>query len=367
MSMTDLTTEADSSDLAACDEAELEETDRQLLLGELGVLDTPPERAFDDLVRIAARLCATPIALVTLLDPRRQWFKARFGLDQRQAPRAHAPCAHAVLEPSRLMVVEDASQDPRFAGAPLVAGQPHLRFYAGAPLVLEEGIAVGTLCVYDSQPRRLDDDQREGLSALARQVICLLELRRRNRKLEALSSRLILAQRELQLANAMLTQDMLTDPLTGLANRRALENAIDGFAQGGHGNEGCLSVAMLDVDHFKAINDSFGHAAGDEVLRNLGTLVRRLVRGMDIACRYGGEEILLLLPDTPLAAARTVVQRICDQARRMPYPAPFTLSVGLASGRIERDAIEHLIECADQALYRAKRGGRNRVEVIEDV
>jgi len=365
--MNDPTTEADPNDSDAGSEAELEEIDRQLLLGELGVLDTPPEQAFDDLVRIAARLCGTPIALVTLLDPDRQWFKANFGLAQRETPRAHAFCAHAVLEPNRLMVVEDASQDPRFASTPMVAGHPHLRFYAGAPLVLAEGVAVGTLCVCDTLPRQLDEGQRDALSALARQVMSLLELRRRNRKLEELSARLLLAQRELQLANAMLTQDMLTDPLTGLANRRALENAIEGFAQGGYGREGSISVAMLDVDHFKAINDRLGHAAGDEVLRNLGTLVRRLVRGMDIACRYGGEEILLLLPDTPLAAARTVIQRICDQACRLPHPAPFTLSVGLASGRIERDAIEHLIECADQALYRAKRGGRNRVEVTEDV
>lgn len=365
--MSDLATEADAGHFETSDEAELEEADRQFLLAELGLLDTPPERAFDDLARIAARLCGTPIALVTLLDPHRQWFKARVGLDLRETPRRHALCARTVLVPDRPTEVEDAAVDPRFRDLPMIAGPPHLRFYAGVPLTLDEGIAVGTLCVYDRQPRQLEAGQREALVALARQVVVLLELRRRNRKLEALSARLLMAQRELQLANAMLTQDMLTDPLTGLANRRALENALDAFAQGSFGKEGSLSVAMIDVDHFKRINDSLGHAAGDEVLRNLGTLVRRLVRGMDVACRYGGEEILLLLPETPLAAARTVVQRICDQAGRLQHPTAFTLSVGLASGRIERDAIEHLIESADQALYRAKRAGRNRVEVSEDV
>jgi PAS domain S-box-containing protein len=148
------------------------------------VLDTPPEEAFDGLTRLAAQICATPIALVSLVDAERQWFKSRLGLAQSEMPRELFFCAHAIAQPG-LMVVEDARLDPRFAGNPLVTGEPRLRFYAGAPLRTPDGHALGTLSVLDTVGRVLTPEQRDALVTLARQAELLLELRRRLAELRA--------------------------------------------------------------------------------------------------------------------------------------------------------------------------------------
>lgn len=154
-----------------------DEAGRVRALHEYGVLDTEAEEAFDDQVLLAAQLCQTPIALISLVDSERQWFKARVGLETRETPRHISFCGHAILR-DELFVVEDAARDPRFRGNPLVCGGPRLRFYAGAPLTTHSGHRVGTLCVLDQLPRRLDAEQSRGLRALARQVVAALELRR---------------------------------------------------------------------------------------------------------------------------------------------------------------------------------------------
>ncbi len=154
------------------------ESARLEALLEYEVLDTPPERALDDLARLAAEICATPIALVSLVDHTRQWFKARIGFETCETSRDISFCSHAVLQPDEVLVVSDATQDPRFAGNPLVISEPKIRFYAGAPLVSPQGHAIGTLCVIDQQPRNLSARQQETLQILARQIITHLELKR---------------------------------------------------------------------------------------------------------------------------------------------------------------------------------------------
>jgi PAS domain S-box-containing protein len=141
----------------------------------LDVLDTPPEEAFDRLTRVASRILGTPIALVSLVDEDRQWFKSRVGLDATETPREHAFCAWAIHEP-KVFEVADATRDPRFADNPLVVGDPGIRFYAGAPLVTDEGL-LGTLCVIDRTPRELTDEQRQILEDLAGAVVEILKSR----------------------------------------------------------------------------------------------------------------------------------------------------------------------------------------------
>lgn len=161
------------------------EDERQRRLDELQILDTLEEQAYDDLTSLAAHICNTPIALVSLVDRDRQWFKSHRGLDATETPRDMAFCAHAILD-DRVMVVENAREDARFRDNPLVTGEPHVIFYAGAPLVLGDNIRVGTLCVMDNHPRGLSATQLDALHALARQVVSQLELRLRLRDLSQL-------------------------------------------------------------------------------------------------------------------------------------------------------------------------------------
>lgn len=170
------------------------------------VLDSLPEQMFDDIVRVASNVCGTPIALISLVDEDRQWFKAKVGLQASETPRDQAFCAHAILEPDQPLVVPDATQDPRFAQNPLVTGSPDIRMYAGAPIVSHSGHALGTVCVIDQTPRELTPDQIDSLQALSRQVSHLLELRRVTRnsvdsvqsQLLAKSDKLREAQRQVE-------------------------------------------------------------------------------------------------------------------------------------------------------------------------
>jgi two-component sensor histidine kinase len=155
----------------------LTESERLAALRSYRVLDTPPEPEFDDLVQLAARACQTPVALISLIDERRQWFKAQVGLGVRETPLDRSICLSAMLLPG-LTIVPDLTEDPRFVGNPLVAGEPHLRFYAGAVLRTPDGVPLGALCVLDHMPRDLTQEQASTLTMLARQVMSQLELRR---------------------------------------------------------------------------------------------------------------------------------------------------------------------------------------------
>lgn len=155
----------------------INETTRLKALEDYRILDTLPEQDFDDITRIAAHVCNTPISLLSLLDPHRQWFKSHFGLQVQETPRQFSFCGHAILSPQEPFIVENAKLDHRFFDNPLIIGDPYIAFYAGIPLVTHDGYALGTLNVIDTQPRRLSHEQLTVLKALSRQVMKLFELR----------------------------------------------------------------------------------------------------------------------------------------------------------------------------------------------
>ena len=162
------------------DEARLEE------LASYSIMDSLPEEDYDYLTSIAGQICDTPIALVSLLDDKRQWFKSSHGLDATETPKEYAFCAHAIHHPQELFVVADSRKDERFHDNPLVTGGPNVVFYAGMPLVSNKGLPMGTLCVIDNKPKQqgLSESQENALKSLARQVMNLMNLRKRQNQLE---------------------------------------------------------------------------------------------------------------------------------------------------------------------------------------
>jgi hypothetical protein len=179
------------------------ESKRLKVLWQYEVLDTVPEEVFDDLTELAARICEAPIALISLVDEKRQWFKAKVGVTISETSRELSFCAYAITQ-SDLFIVPDATQDKRFANNPLVTSDPKIRFYAGAPLITPDGHALGTLCVIDKVPRELRPEQKQALRILARHVVTQLELRRRSCELVDVRGENLRFKGELEKARAEL-------------------------------------------------------------------------------------------------------------------------------------------------------------------
>ena len=232
-------------------------------------------------------------------------------------------------------------------------------------------MALGSLCVFDDVPGQLAPRQEQALRALGRQFSCLLELRSAARALELqmrerdwYERQLADYSRQLEARNADLAEQNRTDPLTGLPNRRGFNAALDAAIERA-GREGQpLSLALLDLDHFKTINDVHGHAEGDRVLAELGTLLKSHFAAAGMAARWGGEEFAVLVPDAPLDLARLQCEFLRQGVATLPVGLVVSASIGVAQWRPGEDGAA-VVARADQALYRAKGLGRDRVEVEE--
>ncbi len=498
------------------------EAERLTALQEYHILDTQPEEAFDTITRLASLFCETPIALISLVDESRQWFKSRVGLEATETHRDHSFCAHAILQTDTL-VVPDALEDERFAQNPLVTGEPNIRFYAGIPLLSSEGYPLGSLCVIDNKPRNLSTMQLEMLKVLGREAAAQLEIHRLSdlqeeslrdyiRVVSALAESeerfriaidvmqegfvLYNAKEEVVVCNQRaeqilgLTQDQIanpslvdpgwsvihedgtkwedddypisvarsqgkaqhnvvmgvvhpngnttwisvnasplssseqskpngvlvtfaditdrrrmeeqvqqhflavnearveieiqamellqvnqqlevmaiTDGLTGLNNHRSFQERLAEEFMGAKRSGAPLSGLLLDVDKFKEFNDNFGHPAGDEVLKQVASTLKRAARGTDFVARYGGEEFVAVLPQTDKEGAIVVAERIRTAVEALPIEyRQITISLGVSTLRAGSRSTAELVNEADKALYRSKKGGRNRVSHFHEV
>lgn len=304
-----------------------DEAKRQRALDALDILDTAPEERFDRLTRIACRSFGVPIALVSLVDSDRQWFKSRQGLDATETPRAMSFCGHAILE-NEIFEVPDTREDERFADNPLVQSDPHIRFYAGAPIAAQDGSQVGTLCLIDREPRTLDEDDRALLNDLARLV-------------------------EEDLANCARAT---TDMLTGLSNRRGFIELSERALSLCKRVDRPASLLFIDLDGFKPINDTFGHAEGDRALVGVAEILLETFRESDVIGRVGGDEFCVLLTDATDPKVPMLRLESCLSAWTAERPYVLGCSVGLVEFAPERHlTLADLMREADERMYVRKR------------
>jgi diguanylate cyclase (GGDEF)-like protein len=319
-----------------------EEAARLLALRSYCVLDTGREGRFDDLTALASSICETPVSLVSLVDSGRLFFKSEHGLGVREVPDGGTGFCRYAIRQRDIFEVPDTREDARFAQHPLVTSAPHVRFYAGAPLITPDDLALGTLCVIDFRPRKLDVRQTEALRILSRQVIAQLEL-----NLQA-----------------------MRDPLTGLYNRRPLEESLHRELLRARRGGSTVGLMAIDLDRFKQVNDTLGHDAGDAVLRTIARELMACVREEDIVCRAGGEEFVVILPGTGEYALRERAELVRRTIEResittFAHPLRVTVSIGLALYPGHGATTGALMRAADAALYQAKGAGRNCIVMAD--
>ena len=324
------------------------EFERQAWLDELEILDSAEEQAYDDLTALAAMICGTPIALVSLIDNERQWFKSHHGLEARETPRDVAFCAHAI-HGNELFVVEDALKDQRFHDNPLVSGAPEVKFYAGAPLVLSDNIRLGTLCVIDNHPRTLSAEQKTALEALARQVVSHLELRLKLRTLEALD-----ASKD---AFVSMVSHELRTPLTSLNGAlRLIDRKVAG--QFDEQSRDLISISIRNSERLmNIVNDildvaglNSGHFELDSGPVDVGELVNKAVEfnigycqqcGCNLVADTSGLDRHLTLNADEQRLLQVITNLVSNAAKFTHSGDTIELTAGIDSDAVTFSVIDH--------------------------
>ncbi|RUO20419.1 GGDEF domain-containing protein [Aliidiomarina iranensis] len=306
------------------------EAERLHALRTLSILDTGHEERFDRVTRMAKRMFGVDIALVSLIDANRQWFKSKQGLDTSETPRDISFCAHAINQDG-LFIIPNTVEDERFFDNPLVTSGPKIRFYAGYPLKLRPGLKIGTLCLIDSSPRELSDDDKQILADLGAMI-----------EQEVKS---------IQMATL--------DELTLISNRRGFLNLANYAISMCKRHELPFTFVLFDLNKFKQINDTYGHHEGDYVLKTFARLMLETFRESDVVGRLGGDEFTLMLSNAGEEQVTTILADFAkaveleNTSNQKPYTIQY--SAGIASFDAENElAIEEMIKLADAAMYEHK-------------
>ena len=311
-----------------------DEATRINTLRALNLLDSAPEERFDRLTRLAKRLFGVPIALVSLIDADRQWFKSRAGLEVSETSREISFCGHTILDDD-VLIVPDALRDERFHDNPLVTREPNIRFYVGYPLTVPNGSTLGTLCLIDRQVRTFTPEDLQLLRDLGSMV-------------------------EQELAAIQLAT---MDELTLLSNRRGF------LALAQHAINLCqrlqrpASLYYFDLDGLKTINDGFGHAEGDRALTRFSQLLLETFRESDVVARLGGDEFAVFIThagqtDSQVALSR-LEQAVSAHNRQATRKYALKYSVGVIDYDADRHrSIDDLVQAADALMYTQKKKKR---------
>ncbi|QQR37692.1 sensor domain-containing diguanylate cyclase [Devosia oryziradicis] len=316
------------------------ERDRLAALQRFDILDSPREEPFDRITRLIRSIFGVSTGIVSMIDGHRQWYKSADGSDRSEVPVQDTFCRFP-LASGESLVVPDAKADMRFADNPNVTSGG-VGFYAGVPLRTTDGHVIGTVCAIDPQPRDFSARELKILEDLALITMNELDLRQR----------------------------ATVDVLTGALSRRAFKEEGARAVALASRHHHALACLVLDLDHFKSVNDGFGHAAGDKVLADVIKSCVALLRQSDLIGRLGGEEFAVLLPLTDRTQAIEVAEKLRQAIADLVFNfdgqnLPVTCSFGVAVLDGATPDIESLLERADAALYAAKQAGRNRVVAAE--
>ena len=322
-------------------EIPINEVERLNTLYSLELLDSKPEERFDRITRLAKRIFQVPIALVSIVDRDRQWFKSCVGLDASETPREISFCGHSILGRD-VLVVTNATEDQRFADNPLVTGEPHIRFYAGCPIQAPNGHLLGTLCIIDQRPRSLSDNELEmlcDLAAMVEQEIAAVEL-------------------------------ATIDDLTQLANRRGFMFLAEQSLKFCSREKIPASLIYLDLNRFKQINDQFGHAEGDRALVIFANLLRETFRASDLLARLGGDEFVVFMAKTAKQTSEEILKRFSIAVLELNAKARLAYELSFSYGIVENlltqsSTLEDLIANSDALMYQQKQEFRLAINAAQ--
>jgi diguanylate cyclase (GGDEF)-like protein len=307
------------------------EAERLHALRTLKILDTDQEERFDRVTRMAKRMFGVNISLVSLVDEDRQWFKSKQGLEASETPRDISFCGHAINQ-NELFIIPDTFEDERFYDNPLVTGLLNIRFYAGYPLQIKEGLNIGTLCLIDSEPQHLENEDQQllkDLGAMVEQEI-----------------------RSIQMATI--------DDLTLISNRRGLSALSEHTLKVCRRKNMMASLILFDLNKFKPINDEYGHDEGDYALTQFADVMRDVFRESDVIGRLGGDEFVVMLGDTTPVQTQSALLRF-DHALKAknreinkPYNIEYSAGVSVTPPDEEK-SLEQMLAEADKAMYDRKK------------
>ncbi len=329
-------------------------------LYQLELLDTPIEHNFEKITRLAKKIFSVPIVAISLIDKERQWFKSVQGLDIKETPRSESICSYTILNKEPL-VIKDISLDPKFKDLPIAINPPHARFYAGCPITMANDLNIGTLCLIDITPREFTENDINCLKELA----CFVKDEITNH----VNSFVV------NYENKLLTDELsklqrvaAIDPLTQLWNRVGVRKFFENVRNKCLRNGTSFALGLIDLDHFKQINDQYGHTAGDVTLKQVATILVNAVRQMDTVGRWGGDEFLIILDTHEIDKIKEIFERIKQNIENTSikynndvFSLSATVGVTIFEPNINHtnDELEVILEKADKSLYEGKKSGES--------